>query len=70
MMNDIPIAKDDGTQLYFDENDIRQACRIMVCGDHSDECIGLMKTGNLECALCYAVLRAQKKPFRVKRISG
>lgn len=70
MISEIPIVKDDGAQLYFDENDIRQACGILVCGDHTEECIREMKAGSTECVLCYVVLKAQKKPFKVKRLGG
>jgi hypothetical protein len=68
MIGQIPIVHDNGNEMYFDENDIRHACGIMVCGDHAEECIVLMKTRNIECALCYSVLLAKKKPFRAKRI--
>ncbi len=68
MITEIPIARDAGSELWFDENDIRQACRMMVCGEHTEECITLMKARNMECALCYAVLTARKKPFRAKRV--
>jgi hypothetical protein len=70
MTGEVPIVTDDGVQLYFHENDIRQACRIMVCGEHSEDCIKLMKTGDMGCVLCYSVLKAQKKPFRIKKVQG
>lgn len=66
MASEVTIARDGGTEVRFDENDVRQACRIMMCGDHVDDCIALMKQGrNVGCALCYAVLQARRKPFRV-----
>jgi hypothetical protein len=71
MADDLTIARDGSAEVRFDESDVRQACSIMMCGDHVDDCITLMKQGrNVGCALCYAVLQARKKPFRVSKKGG
>ena len=68
MPNEVTIARDGGREIRFEENDVRQACRIMMCGDHVDDCIALMKQGrNVGCALCYAVLQAGRRPFRARK---
>jgi hypothetical protein len=54
--------------IFFDEEDVRNACRKMPCGDGSDACLRLMEERNVCCALCYAVLTALKKrPVSVRR---
>lgn len=40
---------------------------MMMCGDHVDDCIARMKQGRTGCALCYAVLKARRKPFRLRK---
>lgn len=53
-----------GERFLFNEQDIRQVCRIMRCGDSFKECIELFKRNKMECALCYAMLKVYNKPFK------
>ena len=56
-------------RICFDEKDVRRACRMMLCEDHSDSCISLMKKGRMTCELCHAVLQALGKMAEKKRVS-
>ena len=65
MENEVTLVRDGTTEVRFEESDVRRACSMMLCGDHVDDCIALVKQGNMSCALCYAVLQARRKPFRI-----
>ena len=60
-MRKLHVATDGDIQFYFNEADVRDACRIMRCGEHVDECISLMRVRAMECALCSSVLNALKR---------
>ena len=54
-------------RIYFYENDVRRACRMMLCGDNCENCISLMKKGRMTCELCHAVLKAlRRRPEQVR----
>ena len=67
MTNEVILSRDGGIEVRFEENDVRQACRMMMCGDHVDDCITRMKQGRTGCALCYAVLKARRRPFKLRK---
>jgi hypothetical protein len=56
-------------RICFDENDVRRACGMMLCGDHSENCISLMKKGRMTCELCHSVLKALRKQPEQVRVS-
>ena len=53
--------KNQEFRICFDENDVRRACRMMICGKNSESCILLMEENGTTCELCYAVLTALGK---------
>ncbi len=57
-------------RIYFYENDVRRACRMMLCGDNCENCISLMKKGRMTCELCHAVLKALRRRPEQVRVSG
>ncbi len=56
-------------RICFDEDDVRRACRMMPCADHSEGCISLMKKGRMGCELCHAVLKALRRRAEQVRVS-
>ncbi|MGD0230272.1 MAG: hypothetical protein ABSC19_07930 [Syntrophorhabdales bacterium] len=59
--------KDREFRICFDENDVRRACRMMVCGHNTESCMRLMEENGVTCELCYAVLTALGKyPVRIE----
>lgn len=59
--------KDRQYRVYFEENDVRRACRMLPCSHHSDSCIRRMQRRATTCELCFAVLTALKKdPVKTK----
>jgi sulfur relay (sulfurtransferase) complex TusBCD TusD component (DsrE family) len=59
--------KDRQFRICFTENDVRHACRMMVCGQHSQSRMRLMEENGVTCELCYAVLTALGKyPSRIE----
>lgn len=67
-MGRLAIIAEEGMRLCFDEMDVRHACRITRCGVHVEECLDLMRERGVECALCYAVLKALKKPYARRKV--
>jgi hypothetical protein len=63
----IPVVSVGNEQICFEEDEIRQVCRIMRCGTMVEECIGLMRKRSMECRLCYAMMNIFKKPFKILR---
>jgi hypothetical protein len=54
-------------KICFDENDVRRACRMMICSHNRDACIVDMVENGTTCELCYAVLTALGKyPVAIK----
>jgi hypothetical protein len=64
-MTGIPVASEGKTRFYFEEDDVRQICRIMRCSDCMEECINLMVQGSMECPLCYAMMKVFRKPCKI-----
>lgn len=48
-------------RIYFYEDDVQQACRMLPCSEHSENCIRMMEKRRTSCELCYAVLTALRK---------
>ncbi len=69
LMGLLCVMTEDRSHLLFNEHDVKSVCRKMRCGHHADDCSALMRKRAMECVLCYAVLTALKKPYRVKRSS-
>ena len=63
--------KDGEFKICFAENDVRRACRMMICAHHRESCIVDMTENGTTCELCYAVLTALKKhPVEIKPLHG
>jgi len=66
----VTVSKDQNNKMhriFFNEDDVRRACGVLVCGDSSQSCIEMMKEGKITCELCYAVLTALRKyPVKIE----
>jgi len=54
----LPVTKAlDGSWMFYEESDIRKACKLAGCDDEDiEECIELMKNFECDCVSCYLEL--------------
>ena len=62
----VPIIREGAISIVFDEDDVRQTCRLLKCRKQSDDCIALMSNNAMQCVPCYATLRLLNRPFRMR----
>jgi len=62
----VPIAQEGMLILIFDEDDVRETCRMLRCRKHSEECIALMSDRRTQCTVCYVALRILDRPFGIR----
>jgi hypothetical protein len=66
----VTVSRDQNShqcRIFFSENDVKRACRMLLCGDSSESCIDLMEQNKTTCELCYAVLTALRKyPVKIE----
>jgi hypothetical protein len=62
----IPIIREGMISLVFDEDDVRETCRMLRCRKRSDNCMTLMANHVMQCASCYAALRILNRPFGIR----
>ncbi|MGD0230729.1 MAG: hypothetical protein ABSC19_10280 [Syntrophorhabdales bacterium] len=62
----IPIIREGMISLTFDEDDVRETCRMLRCRKRSDDCMELMANHGMQCMPCYAALRILNRPFGIR----
>lgn len=62
----IPVMQEGMLSLAFDENDVRETCRMLKCRKKSEECMALMPQHSVRCMACYTVLRLLNRPFTIR----
>jgi hypothetical protein len=62
----IPVVREGMTALVFDEDDVRETCRMLRCRNHSEDCMALMSKHLVQCTACYAALMILNRPYRIK----
>jgi hypothetical protein len=62
----IPIFREGMISLVFDEDDVRETCRMLRCRKRTDDCMTLMANCAMQCASCYAALRILNRPFTIR----
>ena len=62
----IPIVREGMMSLTFDEDDVRETCRMLRCTKRSDDCVALMANHRMQCVPCYAALRVLNRPFGIR----
>ena len=62
----VPIIREGAVSIVFDEDDVRQTCKMLRCRKQSDDCIALMSTQAMQCVACYATLRLLNRPYRIR----
>jgi len=62
----IPVKQEGMISLVFDEDDVRETCRMLRCRKRSDDCMTLMTNHAMQCVSCYATLRILNRPFAIR----
>jgi|GEM_PF-853091 hypothetical protein len=62
----VPVIREGMISLVFDEEDVRQTCRMLKCRKGSDDCMALMSNQMMQCVACYAALRILNRPFGIR----
>jgi hypothetical protein len=52
--------------LVFNEDDVRETCRILRCKKRVDDCLALMSNHAAQCMSCYAALRILNRPYGMR----